>query len=428
MDSGLLEMKMSGGYEKLVACVERIGVGPWQFIQLRGAPLSPQDIDGGDVDLLGTRASVLALFDAVYTWVRQGDCHARFAVAEGAKYKLVLISCDGKHQVDFDLWVEMRQLFHRTAMLLPEARLRVAQPQSRAIFRLPLALEVSIYVQHIVAKRRLGAFTPGMRARMEGYQRQGTQPPLGQVLAAVLAQSTITQECLRWADGTLRDAPELWRPSRRGLLAKVKAARLAPPRTIKWLALMGGDGCGKTTLGKELAKRLPDTIAKLVTGKHLYRKNLFFKLLVIVLRPLLFQSREKFDETLAPLVYALACARLRVGLWLASAPKIVLMDRSLVDFLMCNRKRDRPTFGRKEWLTAVWGCRIPTIHLVVSYERLAQRKQEMTRTGVAQYDQAMFHHFTRRRPTDYLLFNNDGALEQSLDALAAILTRCVKSR
>ncbi len=418
---------MNNEYEKLCSCVERIKSGPWRFLQLRGEPLSIQAIDSGDVDLLGTRDSVHALFNAVYTWVQQGDCHARYVAMSEAKYKLFLLSCDGKHQMDFDLWVELRQLFNRSTMLLPEACLQIAEPQSESIFRLPLEVEVSVYVHHIISKRRQRLFTPEMQRRMEAYKRHCDHEQLAHILANVLSQSVITSGLINFADETLKRFPELYKQSKVSLLAKWKVARLAAPRSLKWLSLMGGDGCGKTTMGNELQERLLEKVSKVFTGKHLYRKNLFFKVLVIFLRPILFQSREKFDETLAPLVYWLACIRLRVKLWFASKKKLVLMDRSQVDFLMCDRKTDSPSFGGKEWLTSVWGCRIPTIHFFVSYDRLSQRKQEMTKTGLTEYNQEMFRHFSRRIPTDYLLFNNDDVLEKSATSLANIIQRSFKS-
>lgn len=414
---------MNSDYDKLCTCIERINAGPWRFVQLRGEPLSCAAIDHGDVDLLGTREAVHALFAAVYAWVQQGDCQARVVAKDSAKYKLLLFSCDGKHQIDFDLWVELRQLFNRTAMLLPEACLRVAKPQQPALLRLPLEVEVSVYVHHIISKQRLGPLTAGMRERLEAYNRACVDERLATLLTEALTQSAFPEALLRFADETIQRNPELYKPSQASLLSKWQVARLAPPRSLKWLSLMGGDGCGKTTMAKALKKRLGEARVTLYTGKHLYRKNLFFKLLVIFVRPLLFQNRERFDETLAPLVYLLACMRLRLGVWCASAKRIVLMDRSLVDFLLCNRKSDEPSFGRKAWLARVWGCRLPTVHFLVSYQRLAQRKQEMTDTGLEKYNREMFRHFTQRIPTDYMLFNNDGTLDDAADSLAAMIRR-----
>jgi thymidylate kinase len=414
---------MSDGYNMLTTCLERICTGPWKFIQLRGEPLSAGVIDGGDVDLLGTRESVFALLDAVYGWVQQGDCHARIVARDSTKYKLYLFSADGQHQVDFDLWVELKQLFGRTQVLLPEAALARAVPQCASLFRLPLALEVSVYVHHLISKRRLNVFTAGMRERLENYAQTCREGVLEPLLNEALRQKQITSALIQFADETLKSAPELYKPSHSDFVMRWKCWRLAPPRQVTWLSLMGGDGCGKTSMAKALQQRRGANSTTIYTGKHLYRKNIFFKLLVIFIRPLLFQDRERFDETLAPLVYGLASIRLRVGLWCASARKLVLMDRSLVDFLMCNRKSDEPSFGRKEWLTRLWGCRIPTVHFFVSYERLAERKQEMTVAGIAKYNQKMFQHFTRRIPTDYVLFNNDGTLEQSADSLVKLLRR-----
>jgi hypothetical protein len=81
------------------------------------------------------------------------------------------------------------------------------------------------------------------------------------------------------------------------------------PKKLIMLAIRGCDKSGKTTLSRQLKLHDPQ-VARLYTSKHLYRKWIIYKLLVIFLRPLLFQSREKFDDTLAPIIYTLACIRL----------------------------------------------------------------------------------------------------------------------
>ena len=58
---------------------------------------------------------------------------------------------------------------------------------------------------------------------------------------------------------------------------------------------------------------------------------------------------------------------------------------------------------------------------MVDWNTVVQRKQEVTETGYAVYNMKMFRHFSRRTPTDYLLFNNDGGIEGS----AAALARCL---
>jgi hypothetical protein len=232
------------------------------------------------------------------------------------------------------------------------------------------------------------------------------------------------------SDGTEQVGLELWTepppatpvaPLRRRLRMALARAWFTPPATRRMLTFMGCDGCGKTTLSRTMAARRPD-IHGVYTGKHLYRKSILYKLLVALVRPLLFQKREKFDDTVAPLAYLLACTRLRLKLLLPRKGK-VLIDRSLPDFLMLDRKSDTPRFSSWQWLIRLFGARLAHVHFVVPYDRLLERKREMTRAGHQIYDDAMFHHFTRRTPTDYLVFDNQRPLEESAAALSRILDR-----
>jgi hypothetical protein len=45
----------------------------------------------------------------------------------------------------------------------------------------------------------------------------------------------------------------------------------------------------------------------------------------------------------------------------------------------------------------------------------------MTEAGHAIYDAEMFRHFSRRSPTDHLVFDNRGGLEESAEALGRIV-------
>jgi thymidylate kinase len=184
---------------------------------------------------------------------------------------------------------------------------------------------------------------------------------------------------------------------------------------------MGCDGSGKTTLASAIAASHAD-IEGVLTGKHLYRKSWLYKLLVIFVRPLLLQDREHFDETFAPVAYLRACIGLRLKLWRRTRG-VLLMDRSLADFLYVGRKTESPQFCRSLWLSRVIGRRIPVVHFILPFERVRERKQEMTRAGHAAYDAAMFRHFTQRAPTDYVAFNNAGAVTPGAEALGRILQR-----
>jgi hypothetical protein len=61
------------------------------------------------------------------------------------------------------------------------------------------------------------------------------------------------------------------------------------------------------------------------------------------------------------------------------------------------------------------------VHLIVPFDRLQTRKQEMTQAGHEIYDAAMFGHFAGLAPVDYYAFNNQGELEESAAALERIL-------
>ena len=212
---------------------------------------------------------------------------------------------------------------------------------------------------------------------------------------------------------------KLWLLRLRRVVSKIRAVLIGPPRRSGLASIMGCDGVGKTTLIRELPSHL-DKKVKTITGKHLYRKSILFKLAVIFIRPLLFQSRERFDESLAPLVYIRAAIGLRLKS-LLNRSRFCLVDRSIVDFLVLDRKTDNPRFSRFRRLTTVLGFRILNVHCMVDWNTVVQRKQEVTETGYAVYNMKMFRHFSRQTPTDYLLFNNDGGIEDS----AAALARCL---
>lgn len=88
---------------------------------------------------------------------------------------------------------------------------------------------------------------------------------------------------------------------------------------------------------------------------------------------------------------------------------------------MLGRKTARPHFSRFFLLTHLFGMRIPHIHITLSYDRLVLRKDEMTESGHATYDRLLFDCFSIRSPTDYLLFENSGTLDESTERLVRII-------
>ena len=180
--------------------------------------------------------------------------------------------------------------------------------------------------------------------------------------------------------------------------------------------MIGCDGAGKTELAYRLKKDLPEVESVLV-GKHLYRKSFVYKLSVLL--PLMFMSRERFDELVAPLVYPRACPGLAFRRWKAG-DRLTLIDRSITELLYVDRKSDRPHFCRSLWMTRVIGRRIPTVHLVLPYRELCKRKQEISERGHAAHDRDISRHFLHPVPTSYVAFNNDRSRSDAAAAMARI--------
>ena len=413
-------------WQRLCACIARIHSGPWVFIQLRGEPLSPESADSGDVDFLGTRGSIEALSDAALGWVRAGDCHMRLVSRNRFKTTLTLFSVDGKHRIDFDLWVELWQLDDKGACLRYADCDPLVATQTGSLRRLPLAVEAAVYIHHLVSKRR-DVSLPGAAKRLEGYREACLRANLGDLADAL--GSVIDDRCITSATRAVVDRilsgnlPSVLRSNASNRFGRrlhdLRAGMLAGPRQPRILSLMGCDGSGKTAQA-ECLKAGAGCVQAVFTGKHLYRKSLLYKLAVIFIRPVLFQKREAFDETLAPLIYLRACLGLQLKLWRRRSGLLV-MDRSLMDFLMVDRKSDTPALCRGRWLADAFGRRIPTVHFILPYEQLVLRKREVTEAGHARYDAAMFKRFTRQIPTDYTLFNNSGGLKDSAAALGLIV-------
>ncbi len=407
-------------------CASRLARGPWKFIRLRGDEAESDAIDADDVDLLGTRESVHALLEAAFSWSREGLCHLRVKSTSRSKVALHLISTDGMHRLDLDLWIELWQIDDRKRRLIYQDCAGAVLDPGASIQRLPLELEASVFIHHLVSKRKQVS-APKQLARLERYARrchEAGHTELATGLEATAGGGAVSQATrettLRLLENRLHPQGEPFlRQLRRRLGTALSTAWFRPPGKLRMLGMMGCDGCGKTTLCKRLARDRKD-IRGTYTGKHLYRKWIVYKLLVIFVRPLLFQGREKFDDTFAPLAYLLACIRLRLKLWF-SGKGTTLVDRSILDFLMIDRKTDHPRFSGFAWLSSVFGVRLTHIHFIVPFERLKERKLEMTEAGHAIYDQEMFRRFSRRTPTDHLIFDNRGDLDDSAAALGRIL-------
>lgn len=414
----------------LQECLRRIHAGPWKLVQLRGRMLDSEAIDADDVDLLGTSGDVDQLINAAYGWMREGLCHFHVRRRSPGKTELVLFSLDGRHTLTFDLWLELDQFDRGRRRLTCDAVQSLIADLSGGIVRFPIEIEASIYIQHLVCKRKdLRGDSAQLRLRdySNALRSQGDSE-LGELLERVRENPAHLAEAERVTFQRLQACLELQAVSS-GVWTKIVRlwdSRLAAPRATSMISVMGCDGAGKTTLAEAIAAQHPKTV-QVFTGKHLYRKSLLYKLAVIFIRPIITRSRERFDEILAPWLYLRAAAAMRIKL-LFRIKRLTLVDRSLVDFLYLDRKTDCPGFGRSRWLMSLAGCRVPTIHCCVSFEIVMQRKQEMTSAGHAAYDRDMFLAHTQRVPTDYVGFNNDQTLGEAQAALARIITRLTNDR
>ncbi len=417
----------SAAWYRLAACLDEIHKGPWKFIQLRGGLLDHSCIDGDDIDLLCSEKSVNALLDHAYQWVQNGDCHLRVVSRRPDKVELTLFSRDGQHCLEFDLWVNLWQLDYGKQRLTFADCADCLSVSERSVDRLPIDLEACIYVQHLLTKRK-NINTEKSQHRLRRYVdrcRQAGFTSLANLLQDICHQRVVTNEhhlqtwrCLK----SRLNLPQihLARSRLNKIRTKFREARLAAPRQTRLISIMGCDGAGKTTLAHALKEYVPE-VKDVFTGKHLYRKSLIHKAAVIFIRPFLLQSREKFDETLAPIVYLRACLGLRIRQW-KQKYGLTLIDRSIIDFIYLDRKTDFPTFSRCKILADFFGKRIPTIHCVVSYDTVTKRKLEMSVAGHRKYNSDMFHHLSRRTPTDYLAFNNDSAVHESVIALKRMIS------
>lgn len=412
--------------ERLVSCLERLQGGPWTFVQLRGQPLGTDDIDGDDVDLLGTEESVALLLQECYRWVQAGDCHLRIERRRPEKVELTLSSSDGVHSVLLDLWMEVWQINRRKQCLRFED-VSGCLTEEGGLRRMTVGVEVCVYVQHLICKKK-DLSRSEVKKRLEYYREklgEASEVDLNDDLDDVLTQGEIADnveaDTLAYLQAQLGITATSSMGWKRGLRRLWRDIVLAPPRRPSFLSLMGCDGSGKTSLGHRLVEEL-DEVESLFTGKHLYRKSLLYKLAVIFVRPLTFRCREKFDEILAPLVYLRACLGLELKCWRAGE-KLTVIDRNLIDFLYLDRKSDRPRFSRFGWLARILGRRIPVVHCLVPYEELMKRKKEMTEQGHRLYDEEMYARLSACVPTSYILFNNAGELDESVAALSLLVRR-----
>lgn len=407
----------TGSAPSLSTLIDRIHDGAWCLVQLRGETLSSNDIGRGDVDFLASKASVDGLLRAIFEWTLKGECHAIIRSRSGDKVALEIFDIEGRNSIRFDFWIALWQLAGGTNYLnFDDVRELIVTP--RGIVRLPPAIEAAIYIEHLISKKKK-LDSEHVRRRLANYENACASagfPELAAALAEVGITAKVDERTLAVSRRLLAEN-KLWpaaRPLiqlRHKVMTEVCAAWLDGPRKTRCISIMGCDGSGKTSLIKRLRELEPEKFKSYV-GKRLYRNSILYKIAVALIRPLLFQGREKFDDTLAPFNYMRAVTALPL-LNIFSERRLTLVDRALIDFLVVDRKSDNPRLHWASGLSRIFGQRIPVFHLLVPHDRLSQRKQEMTEAGHAKYDRILSDCLSLRTPTTYVLFHNGGGIEKS---------------
>lgn len=401
----------------LAKCIDEIHSGPWHFIQLRDTLLSADDIDGGgDVDLLGSLESIHSLLDRCYQWVQKGWCHVQIRSRKFGQKLVTLYSFDGKQCLVLDLWYSLPQLVGTKSRLTYAALSdKITQHEKgQSISRFPVDLEACIYLHHAAAKKK-DLQMDHQQKRLNDFLGRCSDPVVIKCLQDVVANNSVGKNI---TEKTLEIILSHMDQSCEPHSSKMFLEHLQVHPRKNFVCIMGCDGVGKTTLSKLLARRLKPH-SKSFRSKRLYRKSLIYNVLWY-LQKSKFANREHFEEHYAFFVYLRASMSLAFKRFVKRR-KLQLCDRNLVDFLYLDRKTDNPVWSRHLRLASLVGKRIPTIHCVASYEVISSRKQELTVKGHEKYDKDMFEYFSRRNPTEYLLFNNTSSLEESCDALQRLI-------
>ena len=423
----LAQRKLHEGLRQLLD-----GNGSYNFLLLRETPLDQRSINGGDIDLLGTRDSVNAFIRHAFELAERGYFHFRVVARKPEKVELKLFSIDCNHVVEFDLWIELWQINRGEHRICFSDCQSLIIDRTAAVSRLPVHLEACLYIHHLVAKHK-NLDSDNVKSRLRFYEsccERKAFDELMLLLRNIQRHREITDEMLESSTSILEDGLGKTFESRTpssvvsSFCAKLRGLLLGSPRHPRAIAFMGCDGVGKTALASHLQSSAP-AATRVFRGKHLYRKSLLYKSLVAVVRPLMRTPRETFDEQLALFTYLRAAIALRFLLLrktLLRLSKLTIIDRTLADFLYVDRKTDEPRFCRGYKVSKIAGRRIPVVHLVVDHTTLCERKQEFTRTGHDIYDKDMLEFHSQRIPTDYTVFQNSQSLDDSSAAMNHLLT------
>ncbi|KAG1660432.1 Lipopolysaccharide export system permease protein LptG [Nymphon striatum] len=352
-----------------------------EFIAMRAAGVSIRNIVFS-VTKLGALLAI-GIFIVGEWLVPVSDLHARNFKAQLKNKNIVLVDDSG-------LWVKEKQSIIKIGKVLSNKHNSGNSIISKAISlirmqKAPLksnshqspdylsTLRLAVYIQHLICKKR----------KIDNQSTISKAELLFSALKQSISNETndltleyINKQCLLLS-------PNSFIRSIKRVHSLLKESCLAAPRKTRMISIMGSDGAGKTTLANHLL-----------------------------------ESEENISR-LAPWVYLRASLGIRIKYWRQKNKGLMLVDRTIMDFLYLDRKTDTPRFSHFKFLSHFFGKRIPIVHCIVNPQNIAERKPEMTENGILLYNKDMFDCHAQRYPTDYLAFNNDCSLEESANALAS---------
>ncbi len=410
--------------DPLLECLRLLfaGNGTYRFFLLRETRLDASCINAGDIDLLASPRSIRAMIAHLYELALQGHCNVRIGRPSPGKVRLSLYSSDMHRRIDFDLWTEIWQLEGGSRALRFEHVRKFLPAAGPALARLPLELEACVYLEHLQAKQK-DLPSPAVTERLVHYEaacaKAGDQQ-LANAFAKVRNESGLDAATMRMARqviGCSIDADRWLSLPRRALRRLVlRRYRLADARRSRTVAFIGCDGVGKTSIAQEVAAAMKDRRASFMLGKDLYRLGVPFRAFYKLNRMSLGLTRETIDEWLHPIAYLCALLSLRKSVK-AIGDRVLLIDRSPADFMYVGRKSDAPRFSRLSKFLSLFRRSLPVVHLVVPFEVLESRKNEMTPSGQELYDLDMLQYHAMLPGADYLLFRNAGSLADAAEVL-----------
>jgi hypothetical protein len=407
------------------------------------------DVD--DIDLLVTAGLRDTLLQTAYQFATDGRLHFRIQQTRDEKIRLTLWNMDATQSLKIDLWSSITQCgrWMRSTAIPAETlfpyRIRsnsagadsnATDPLERwpAICRLPAAFELCLYLLHLATKRRdlqsssvterlsllrgrlLSRTTPGTRWLVDLTERVSALPQLT-ATEWIPALCYLEQQC--GDDDLLRRRPRQYR--RRVVAGLRHWLTDATP----WIEFSGCDGIGKSTILRRIANSGHGM--RVGVAKKLYRHSLTYQLLGGIIRRCCRWSRCRLDDQFASLLTLRAAVTWCLFLLLRRMSPVrqptVLLDRSVADTLIRDRKTDTPQLAAIAPLIAPVLASVSSVQLIAGWSTLQSRKAEMTAAGCERYQQLLFRRALNSHACDVLLFSNVG--DEVPSSLA--LTRCLQS-